>query len=135
QVLAVDLDAGLVQAVDQLAVGEPVLARGGVDARDPQAAEIALALLAVAIGVDPGALDRLASDLEQTVARAGVALRLLQDPVVPAPLRDASLHSRHGAVLPSPRLSRAAAARAASGPRPTPPRDRAGVASAWSSSW
>src|SRR5690606_7159761 len=82
QVLAVDLDPGLVEAVDQLAVGQAVLARGRVDARDPQAAEGALALLAVPVGIGPGALDGLARDPEQAVARARIALRLLQDSLV-----------------------------------------------------
>ena len=50
--LAVDLVAGLLQAVHQPAVGDLVLARGGVDADDPEAAEIALPGLAVAVGVD-----------------------------------------------------------------------------------
>ena len=39
QHLAVDLDAGLVEAVDKSAVGQPVLAHGRVDALDPQRAE------------------------------------------------------------------------------------------------
>src|SRR3954447_7342898 len=46
QDLAVELDAGQLQAVHERAVGEVVLARGGVDARDPQAAEVALAVAA-----------------------------------------------------------------------------------------
>src|SRR5262249_29335741 len=99
QVLAVDLDARLVEAVHQLAVGERVLAGSGVDARDPQAAELALALLAVAVRVDPGALDGLAGHPEQPAARSVVALGLLQDAVVPAPLDDASLHSGHARLL------------------------------------
>src|SRR6185295_4231579 len=37
--LAVDLDPGELEAVHERAVGEAVLARGGVDAGDPQAAE------------------------------------------------------------------------------------------------
>ena len=40
--LAVDLDAGLVQPVDHAAVGQAVHAGRGVDARDPQRAEVAL---------------------------------------------------------------------------------------------
>src|SRR5262245_55223986 len=51
QHLAVDLDAGLVQAVDEAAVGQAVLAGGGVDALHPQRPEVALARLAVAIGI------------------------------------------------------------------------------------
>ena len=43
--------AGGLQAAHQLRVGEPVLARGGVDADDPQAAEVALLVLAADVGV------------------------------------------------------------------------------------
>src|SRR6266436_1325919 len=74
--LAVDFDAGLVQAVDDAAVGEPVQARRGVDARDPQCAELTLVLPPVAVRVlaclDDGLLGR-AIDLAPGVV---VALRL-----------------------------------------------------------
>src|SRR5260370_6547032 len=46
--LAVDLDPGLQDAVHELRVGEAMLARRGVDALDPQAAERALLVAAVA---------------------------------------------------------------------------------------
>jgi hypothetical protein len=70
QHLAVDLDAGLVQAVDQAAIGQAVLAGGGVDALDPERAEIALADLAVAIGVLQRLLDRLLGDADGVLAAA-----------------------------------------------------------------
>src|SRR3981189_3098181 len=54
QDLAVQLDAGQLEAVDERAVGHAVQARGGVDALDPQAAEVALAVAAVAVGVRVG---------------------------------------------------------------------------------
>jgi hypothetical protein len=47
------------QATDQLAVGRPVQPCGGVDAHDPQAAEVALVLLAVAVGVRTGVVHRV----------------------------------------------------------------------------
>ena len=40
--LAVDADVGRLQAADEARVGRAVGAGGGVDARDPQAAEVAL---------------------------------------------------------------------------------------------
>ena len=43
--LAVYLDVRLVQAIDQAAVGQTVQARGSIDARNPQSAELAFALL------------------------------------------------------------------------------------------
>ena len=79
--LAVDLDAGLGEAVDQAGVGEAgvVLADGGVDPLDPEGAELALADLAVAGRV----LQRLVNGLlgGAVVGRAGavVAGGLLDD--------------------------------------------------------
>src|SRR5215207_8130791 len=46
--LAIDLDVCALEAVDELAVGEAVLTRCGVDPDDPQLAHLALALLPVA---------------------------------------------------------------------------------------
>src|SRR6478609_7064224 len=62
QHLAVELDLGQAQSVHQLAVAHALLAGGGVDALDPQAAELALAVLAVAVGVG--------ARLEQLLLRA-----------------------------------------------------------------
>ncbi len=49
--LAVDLDPGLREPADKSAVGQTVLAAAGIDALDPERAEIALLLLAADIGV------------------------------------------------------------------------------------
>src|SRR5262249_28222671 len=43
----VDLDAGLAEAVDKFRVAHALEPRGGVDARDPEAPELALAVAAV----------------------------------------------------------------------------------------
>src|SRR5580704_14186171 len=51
QDLAVELHVRELEAMDELRVGEAVLARGRVDARDPQAAEVALAVAAIAVAV------------------------------------------------------------------------------------
>ena len=56
-----------------------MLADGGVDALDPQRAEIALLRAAVAIGVLPGLLDGLAGDADGVLAAAVKAFCLLQD--------------------------------------------------------
>src|SRR3954467_14798926 len=61
--LAVDLDAGAGQTADEAAVGDVVLPAAGVDARDPELAEVALANAAVAIGVLPRAHHRLVGGL------------------------------------------------------------------------
>src|SRR5512133_2805073 len=57
--LAIDLDAGLAQAVHELRVAHPLAARGGVDADDPQPPEVALAVAPVTVGVGAGALHLL----------------------------------------------------------------------------
>ena len=62
QHLAVDLDPGLLQPIDQPAVGQAVLAGGRVDTGDPQGAELALLLAAVAVGILAGLDDRLLGD-------------------------------------------------------------------------
>ena len=74
QHLAVDLDPGLVQAVDKSSVGEPVLAHRRVDALDPERAERALLTLAVEVLVLQRLLDRLLGDPDRVLAPAAVAL-------------------------------------------------------------
>src|SRR5260221_2102260 len=79
---AVETDAGEVQRVDELAVGEALGADRGVDPLDPQSAEAALLHLAVAVGILPSLLDRLAGYPDRVLAAAVIALRLIQDPFV-----------------------------------------------------
>src|SRR4051812_4443319 len=79
---AVERDAGEVQRVDELAVGQPLGAGRGVDPLDPQGAEAPLLHLAVAIGVLPGLLDGLAGDSDRVLAAAVIALRIVEDPLV-----------------------------------------------------
>src|SRR4051812_1616072 len=59
QALAIERDAGGLQAGHELAVVEAVLARGGVDALDPERAEIALLAAAADEGVLQRGIDRL----------------------------------------------------------------------------
>src|SRR3954452_6012588 len=98
--LAIQLDAGQLEAVHERAVAHAVLARGGVDAGDPQAAEVALAVAAVAIRVgvrlDEGFLGalvvrlRLAAEaLGQRERRPALLLRV-----------DGALDASHGARSP-----------------------------------
>ena len=58
QNLAVDRDARSGEPGDKSAVGEAMLAHGGVDALDPQGAEVTLALLAADIIVLQRLIDR-----------------------------------------------------------------------------
>src|SRR6476646_7346778 len=80
--LAVEGDAGEVQRVDELAVGQTFRADRGVDSLDPQSPEAPLLHLAVAIGVLAGLLDGLPGDADRVLATAVIALRLFQDPLV-----------------------------------------------------
>src|SRR6266481_3067862 len=59
--LAIDLDASLLQTVHQAAVRDAVLARERIDTRDPQRSELALFLLAIAIGIGEALLESRAS--------------------------------------------------------------------------
>src|SRR3954447_6938601 len=77
--LAVDLDAGRLEPLDEPVVGHAVLTRGGVDPGDPQLPEVALALLAVAELVCRGVWQlRLRLALEPAALTA-VAAGLLED--------------------------------------------------------
>ena len=93
--LAVELDPGLLQPVDQPAIGEAILARRGVDALDPQRAEGALLHLAVAIGVLAGLLDRLLGDADGILAAAVIALGLLDHLAVAGMGGNAAFHTGH----------------------------------------
>src|SRR5579871_3327364 len=59
QNLAVQFDARLLQSTDELAVAEAVQLGGGADAHDPDGAELALFLLAAAVGELQAAFDGL----------------------------------------------------------------------------
>src|SRR5437763_12939751 len=52
--LAVQLNAGFGQSWNEAIIVNPALLEGGVEARDPQGAEVALFLAAVAIGINAG---------------------------------------------------------------------------------
>src|SRR5260370_14165422 len=69
QHLAVDLYSGLAEAVHQLAVGQPRLPRGGVDASDPELPHLTFAAAAVAIRIREGVKDGLVRAPEQGLLR------------------------------------------------------------------
>jgi hypothetical protein len=79
QHLAVDRDVCLFEIVGQAAVGYAVVASGCVDADDPQAAHIAFAVAAVAIGVGHGLHPCFISSPKQLTARPKEAFRLADD--------------------------------------------------------
>src|SRR5229473_1748429 len=97
--LAVDLDPGLQDAVHELRVGEAMLARRGVDALDPQAAERALLVAPIAIGILQALLDLLDADAERSLGAAAIALGELEDLLVTSVCGHAPLDACHGLPL------------------------------------
>src|SRR5208282_5945256 len=82
QHLAVDLDPGRREAGNEPAVGQPVLARRRVDPLDPQGAELAFAVLAVAVGVLHRPVDRGLGGADRVLAAAGIAFGGLENLLV-----------------------------------------------------
>src|SRR5712671_1731085 len=97
--LAVDLDVGPLQARHEGAVGHPELAHRRVDAGDPQRAELALLLPAVAVGVLAGLHHRLLGDPVDVAAAAAESLGLLDDLLVARARRYSTFDSWHSALL------------------------------------
>src|SRR4030095_8544309 len=79
QHFAVEQRAGGLQAGDQAAVGEAVQVSGGVDAHDPQAADLPLLLPAVAVGAAERLVDGLLGDAVALRLGAVVAAGALED--------------------------------------------------------
>src|SRR6476659_826408 len=94
--LAVDRDGVLLEPVHEHTVRQAVLAHGGVDPRDPQAAEVALLVAAIAIGILPGAHARFVGDAEHVVAAAAETLGARDDFLVGGACGDATFNSWHG---------------------------------------
>src|ERR1700761_7010005 len=72
--LAVDFDPSRCKAGNKAAVGQPVLAHRRVDALNPQGAKLALAVLAVAVGVLHRLVDRGLGGADGVLAPAKEAL-------------------------------------------------------------
>jgi hypothetical protein len=75
--------------------------RGGVDARDPETAEITLLVLAIAVRVFPAALDIFLRGLPQLAARAEPAAGSLHDLLLALQSRNVRSNAWH-CVLPMP---------------------------------
>src|SRR3954453_24238819 len=95
QDLAVELHAGLLEAVHEGPVAHAVLAGGGVDAGDPQAAEVALAVAAVPVAVLVGLEDGFLGPLVVRVGLAAVALGQLERGAALLARVDGALDPRH----------------------------------------
>ena len=75
--------------------GMPCWRDGGVDALDPEAPHVALAVAPVAVRVDEGVDERLARGANERRARAAAALGAVEQPLVAAAGGDAALDSGH----------------------------------------
>src|SRR5258705_10356633 len=96
ELLAVEIDRGLLQPVDERRVAHPAQPRRRVDADDPQAPELALLRATVARRVGPGAEERLAHRAPQLAAASEEALRLLEVPALLAPPGSTHRDACHG---------------------------------------
>ena len=99
EALAIERDAGRLEPVHQHAVGHAVLARGGVDADDPQAAVVALLPLAADVGVDARLLGRLLHELVKLALVLEVALGELGELLALGATDDSTLDARHDCSL------------------------------------
>ena len=79
QNLTVHLDAGGVQLVDELAVVHAILAYGGVDTDNPQAAELTLLVSSVAISVGLTLFVRVFRHSPDVLSRTELTFGLFQD--------------------------------------------------------
>ena len=101
RILRSSVDAGSLQPVDQLAVGQPILAGGGVDAHDPQPPEVALLAPAADKRVLERRVDRLFGRAIQLALRGVVPLGPRQQLLALRAPDGSAFHSRH---VISPRL-------------------------------
>src|SRR6202008_3747902 len=82
--LAVDLDPGALHAGDKLGIGQAVLAGAGIDALDPQTAEIALLGATVAISVLQALFNLFQCDAIVVIGAPPIALGELENLLVPS---------------------------------------------------
>src|SRR5271170_3339965 len=80
--LAIQLDAGQLQAVDELGIAQAMLAGAGIDALDPEGAEAALLVAPVAIGILQPLLDLLDRNPVAGMRATAIALGEVKDLLV-----------------------------------------------------
>src|SRR3569833_4746121 len=88
QHLAVQSDRSFLQAIHEHAVSHAMLARCGIDTGDPQSAENAFLVAAVAIRILPRTHDRLLGDTKDFTATPTIAFGLIEDFLVTGPRCD-----------------------------------------------
>src|SRR5690554_5642318 len=95
QNLAVEIDRGFFETSDEGAVAQALLTRGRIDAGNPQRAEGALSVAAVAIGELTGAHDRLLGNAKYVAAATTIAFGCGQNFFVTGTCGDTAFDSRH----------------------------------------
>ena len=93
--LAVETDAGLLEAVHEHGVGHAVGASAGIDTGDPQTAERTLLVTAVTIGILTGAHDSLLGNTVDVVAAEAEALGKGENFLMTGTSRHTTLNSGH----------------------------------------
>jgi len=99
QHFAIERHSGVLEAGNESAIRQAVGPRARVDARDPQLAELALALAAVTVSIVERVQQTFARFFPEPVAAATLALHHSQDFVVAAAQDRAALCSRHGLLI------------------------------------
>jgi len=102
QDFAIEHDVGRLEAVDEAAVGRAVQASSGIDARNPEFAQIALAHAAVAVSIPKAFEHGLIRTPEKAVAAAKIALVHFQDFLMTAVAGRATLYTSHELLLYEP---------------------------------
>jgi len=93
--LAIDVNPGLIKAVDEPAVRETMLTGGGIDTDDPQPSEIALSIAAMVIGIAQGLHHRLVGDAVAGVPCPHLSLGELKYLLMTAMGSDAAFYPSH----------------------------------------
>ena len=94
--LAIQLDPRRHQCGDELAIADAALPEGGVQAGDPQAAEVTLLLPAVAVGVDAGLARELYGGAVALAGAAEEALGAIEYALSLAGVDGAAFGAGHG---------------------------------------
>src|SRR5690606_1224200 len=105
QHLAVDVDIGFLQTVDETAVRHAKLTRTGVDTHNPQATELTLALAAVTVRILASLDDGLDGNTIHTAAGTVVTLCHFQNFLVSATRLDTTFYSSHWSHSPEVRYA------------------------------
>ena len=94
--LPVEVDAGLLETVDERGVVHAVLLAGGGDTGDPDSAEVTFLLLSADVGIVAGLHDRFLRGAEQLGLATVVALRQLQGFISSLASHHSAFNTCHG---------------------------------------